>query len=193
MRRFYILAVTAVLIPSVHADTWVADPDNSRVGFTATQQRTQFSGHFPDFSATVVLDPGQPQSASMRATINLVSVDTQYADRDAYLRDTEWFYTAMWPEANYVADSIVTTDQGYQAQGMLNLRGVEKTVPLDFSFESQGNEARMTATTVIDRRNFGVGQGDWSDTGWVGAEVKVEIDLALKRTDGAANGTAAAE
>ena len=183
------IVLNALLLPlASHAGQWTADPAASRVGFTATQQRAEFSGQFQRFTASIDFDPATPESGSILAMIDLATVDTQYADRDNYLREPEWFHIALFPQAKYTADSIRATASGFEAEGFLSLRGVRQAVPLTFTFEIHDDRARMQGSAKINRLAFGVGQGDWADTGWVGAGIDVSIDLELERATAGVDG-----
>ncbi len=52
---------------------------------------------------------------------------------------------------------------------------------LPFNLEIEGNEADAEGTLVIKRTDFGVGQGQWSDTSQVGDEVTIRIDIDATR------------
>lgn len=44
-----------------------------------------------------------------------------------------------------------------------------------------GDKARMSGVTTLDRTAFGVGQGEWQATDQIPAEVKVSIQLTATR------------
>ena len=62
-------------------------------------------------------------------------------------------------------------------------------LPFTFVVAADGRTARLSGGTTIQRLDFGVGQGEWTDTTWVGNAVEIHFDLALSRTAGGA-GTA---
>ena len=39
----------------------------------------------------------------------------------------------------------------------------------------------VSGSFTLDRLDYGIGTGEWSDTRWLGAEVKVEFSAALLR------------
>lgn len=72
--------------------------------------------------------------------------------------------------------------EGYLAQGTLTLRGVARPVPVRFTFERLADGgARLTGSTTLSRLEFGVGQGEWTSTEWIGDAVEVSFDLRLSR------------
>jgi len=58
-----------------------------------------------------------------------------------------------------------------------------KPVKLVFTFTpgAGGASATLTGGTTIKRLDFGVGQGEWTDTTWVGNDVDIRFELTLNR------------
>lgn len=179
MNRLNAFLLLACAAGAVGAEDWRMT-DASTLTFNARQQRAEFTGRFEEFSTDIRFDPDAPGDGRIAATIVLESVDTDYADRDRYLRDTEWFNIAEWPRATWKTDDIVARDGGFVGRGTLTLRGVSRPVDLRFDFERDGDEARLRGTAEILRLDFGIGTGDWADTKWVGNEVEVQVDLHLR-------------
>jgi polyisoprenoid-binding protein YceI len=96
------------------------------------------------------------------------------------MRGPDIFDIAHYPTAHYVTRSMTKTAAGYMAAGALTLHGVTKDVPIDFQFVSSPGGAKLDGTAKLKRLEFGVGQGDWKSTEWVGDVVKVAFSLALK-------------
>jgi len=96
------------------------------------------------------------------------------------MRGPDIFDVAHWPTAHYVTRSVTKTAAGYSALGTLTLRGVTKDVPIDFRFTAAPGAAKLEGSATLKRLDFGVGQGDWKSTEWVGDVVKVNFSLALK-------------
>lgn len=161
------------------ATEWQDGPDSS-LRFSAVQQGARFEGSFARFAARIDFDPDQPAAGSISADIDLGSVDTQYAERDEYLRDPEWFHIARWPEAQFRATAIEPAAAGFVARGELTLRGVTQPVELPFTFTTTPAGARLEGTASLLRLDFGVGTGDWTNTQWVGNEVQVMVNLQLE-------------
>jgi polyisoprenoid-binding protein YceI len=151
----------------------------STVRFAAVQQGARFEGGFTRFTARIDFDPDQPAAGNIAATIDLGSVDTQYAERDEYLREADWFHIARWPQAEFRATTIAAAATGFVARGELTLRGVTRPVELAFTFTTTPAGARLAGSASLQRLDFGVGSGDWTDTTWVGNEVQVMVDLQL--------------
>ncbi len=156
-------------------------PGAGRLGFTAVQQGADFEGEFERFDARLHFDADALDAAWIEATVETGSVNTRNAERDGYLRTAEWFDVSRWPTAVFRADAVRSTDGGYLASGTLTLRDVTAPVALRFTFAPQPDgAARLQGEATLNRLDFGVGQGDWRDTQWVGAEVEVHVDILLQ-------------
>ncbi len=180
------LTAMAETSSSANAQRWVAHPDNSSITFTATQEGAEFTGRFHKFSVALKIHPaGQSfELEQLTAVIQLASVDTQYQERDDYLAEEDWFYTQLWPEARFKSEAIRQIDADhYIAEGALTLRGVSQPmqVKLEIMLAANGERGQLNGSAVINRLDFGVGQGDWESTEWIGASVSVEFELELLR------------
>ncbi len=58
-----------------------------------------------------------------------------------------------------------------------------------FAFKpaADGRGAAIAGGTTIRRLDFGVGQGEWQDTKWVGDDVRIKFELVLEPGPARAN------
>lgn len=171
------------VVGAVAADTvtrYAAQPTASRLEFVGVQAGAEFKGIFHKFTAAIDFEPQSIANAHFDVLIDLSSLDTLDNDRDKNMRGPDIFDIAHFPTAHYVTKSFVKTATGYHAVGSLTLRGVTKDVPIDFRFVSTSGEAKLDGVAQLKRLEFGVGQGDWKSTEWIGDVVKVGFSLALK-------------
>ena len=173
------LAAAAVIAAGAVPE-FAADPQASRLEFIGVQAGAEFKGVFHKFTSTVDFAPEALPSSRIEVQIDLNSVDTMDKDRDTTIRGKDMFDVAGRPMAHYVTKSITKTPAGYSAVGSLTLRGVTKDVPIDFQFQDAAGGPKLNGTAKLNRLDFGVGQGDWKSTEWVGNAVKVSFSLVLK-------------
>lgn len=169
--------------PAGNAGGLSADPARSRLTFTGEQAGEPFEGRFAHFTALVLMDEADLARSRIRAVIELESADTQDEERDGYLRGPDLFATDQWPRSVFASRSIARADDGsYLADAVLTLR--DKTRPVTLAFEflppNDTRPARLTGRATLKRLDFGVGQGEWRATDWVGDEIVVEVDLELR-------------
>ncbi len=53
-------------------------------------------------------------------------------------------------------------------------------MPIEFQFTPAGAGAKLEGSAKLKRLDFGVGQGDWKSTEWVGDAVRISFSLVLK-------------
>lgn len=177
-----LLVTTSLLDCNVQADNWAPITGDSTLTFTAEQEGALFDGEFREFRALFILDPADPTTAHIEATIAMHSVDTAYDERDEYLRGEEWFHAERWPSARFTTANIRITDAGYLADGALTIRDQTREVALAFTLDPLANGRLLfRGETLISRLDFGVGQGQWADTEWVGDEITIRVNLVLER------------
>jgi polyisoprenoid-binding protein YceI len=146
-----------------------------RLGFKVTVNGEAVSGSFGTWDAKIAFDPEQLDKSSIKATIALASVNSGDSGRDDMLRGDDFFGTAS-PTARFTADRIrAKGGNRYEAQGALQMRGVSKPVSLAFSLDITGTQARASGTATFDRRDFGIGTGQFSDTGTISGDVTVDF------------------
>ena len=61
----------------------------------------------------------------------------------------------------------------------LTIRGVTKPVPVTFTLAPTGAATVMKGSASLKRLDFGLGQGEWASTEWVGDAVDVRFELKL--------------
>src|SRR5512144_1972735 len=85
------MTITTASITALPTGTWTVDPAHTEVGFTARHLMvTKVRGQFKDVAGTVTV--AEPFSASqVQAIVQLASVDTGSADRDAHLKGADFF------------------------------------------------------------------------------------------------------
>lgn len=166
---------------------WIAVPECSSLVFHATQQGARFEGRFARFDARVTLDAVGERPAEVQATIDLASVDTQDEERDEIVVDVDFFNTTMYPRSVFKTQVIDPLRDGYRAIADLTIRDQGRPVVFDFTLTLPADgstdadaRARLQGQSTLKRLEFGVGQGDWADTEWLGDEVEVKVDLCLK-------------
>lgn len=162
---------------------WRIDKAASRITFTGTQNGKEFTGAFERFDATIQLDPDNLGAASIEAIIDTASAKSGDRQRDAALPGADWFASKAFPSARFQSDSIVATrPDAYEATGALSIRGTERPLTLPFTLVIKDGRAVADAEVVLNRTDFGVGQGDDFVTDkWVGYEVGVAIHLEAVR------------
>lgn len=176
IRRFCALLLAASL-PASAQDWQIAE--GSTLSFRTSFQGEAFDGRFMRFTPQVRFDPNNLGNARIDVQIDLASADTRNTERDETLKSSDFFDVGKTPTARYTATSFKALGNGrYRADGRLQLRGSNKPVPLVFSWK-QNKGAVLAGEAVLNRLDFGVGTGDWADTGLLPDAVQVKTLLIL--------------
>lgn len=175
--------VTAALVtllagPAVAAD-YVQAPGSS-LAFASSYDGETFAGTFPTFITRVAFDPAKPAQATLEVTIPLAGASTGNGDRDQTLQGADFFNVARFAQARYSARGFRHLGGNqYATDGTLSLRGVSKPVTLTFTW-TPGSRPVLAGKAVLKRLDFGVGGGDWADTGTIPADVAISTRVMLQ-------------
>ena len=174
-------AAACLMVGLADARSYAVDKANSRIGFRGSVEGAPFQGSFSRWDAQIDWDAKNLKTSRAVVTIDMASARTGDAGRDEAIPSSDWFAIKQFPRATFVTRSITAAGPGrYQAAGDLTIRGVKKAVVLPFTLTETGGVARMRGSLVIDRRAFGVGQGQFRTDGFVGANVTVEVNVTAR-------------
>jgi polyisoprenoid-binding protein YceI len=170
---------------SVPAGTWAVDTAHSTIGFVARHMMVaKVRGRFKDFTADIVIAEN-PLDSRVDATVQMASVDTNDETRDNHLRTNDFFDIENHPTMTFRTTSIEPDGDDYKLNGDLTIRGVTKPVTFDLEVGGAGKDpwgntkAGFSATTTINRKDFGVEWNAPLETGGVivGDKVTIELDI----------------
>lgn len=177
MRLPVALLICLTALPAAARD-WRMIEEESSLAFTFRQMGSAVTGSFETFTATIRFDPAALDAASVEAVIEIPSVDTGNAERDAGIEGADWFDSATYPTARFVSTGFTATGgDGYDVAGELTIRDVTEPVVLPMTITIDGDRAVATGTLELDRTTFGVGRGDWASATAVGHEVRLELEV----------------
>jgi polyisoprenoid-binding protein YceI len=149
--------------------------------FTFEQAGAMSKGSFRQFATTLDYDEKNLAAGKLNVTVQIASLNTQDKDRDAALLDADLFDAKKYPTATYVASSLAKGAAGVEAVGKLTIRGVAKDVRLPLAIRSTANGVELSGEVKIKRLDFGIGQGEWKSTEWVGDVVTISYKVALRK------------
>jgi polyisoprenoid-binding protein YceI len=165
---------------------WTVDASHSEVGFSARHLMvSKVRGQFKDFAAVVTI--AQPfEQSTVEATVQLASIDTNSADRDAHLTSADFFDVENNPTMVFKSTSVSDS----ALEGLLTIKGVTKPVTFDLDFGGVsadpwgGTRAGFEATTEINRKDFDLSWNVAIEGGGVlvGEKVKIALDIELLAT-----------
>ena len=174
------------------ATTWTIDPTHTLVEFSTKHMMiTTVKGRFNDVKGTIVTDVANPAGSSAEVTLATASLTTGTDARDEHLRSADFFDVEKYPAITFRSTRIdasrLVPGAEFTLVGDLTVRDVTKPVTLDVTFEGAGKDpwgnekASFSATTKIDRREFGLTWNAALETGGVlvSNDIKISIEAQL--------------
>lgn len=169
-------------ITQLPAGTWQIDPAHSELGFVARHLMvTKVRGQFREFEGSV--EVGAPVTAStVTAAVQLASIDTGNADRDAHVKGPDFFDVENNPTMTFRSTEVTAES----LRGELTIKGVTRPVEFDLEFtglatDPWGNtKAGFEAQAEINRKDFGL---EWNvplEGGGVLVSEKIKINLDVQ-------------
>ena len=173
--------MTAVTqIPGYVTGTWDIDTVHSEIQFTLRHLGVGRSrGRFDSFTGEIVTAEN-PLDPSVTANIDPASINTGNGDRDAHVRSEDFLDVEKFPTAGFRSTALRQDGEDYVLDGEFTLHGVTEPISLDlelggFTDDGQGGKLLgLTATTTIDRSDFGVGPDGGA---MLGEKVKINLEI----------------
>src|SRR5579875_1330034 len=166
--------------------TWEIDPKHTTVEFAVRHMMVStVKGRFTDVKGTIVTDMNDYTKSVVDVTIATASVDTRDEQRDAHLKSPDFFDVEKYPTITFKSTKVVSEDANHLTViGDLTMHGVTRSVELKTELSGQGKTpygpevAGFTATTSINRKDFGLEWNVALETGGVlvGEQVKITIE-----------------
>jgi polyisoprenoid-binding protein YceI len=195
MKRFIIpmIALFVLAIPVLtYTATWQMDPDHSSFQFKIRHLTvSNVKGDFNKSRGVVTIDDQNITNLKVEVFIDAASVNTGHAQRDEHLRGPDFFDVTKYPTITFVSKKVIKADTDrLKVVGDLTIHGVTREITVDVEGPTPevkdpwGNFRRgATATTKINRRDFGLTWNKVLDTGGlvVGEEVNIYVELELVR------------
>lgn len=176
--------VNGVEIPA--PGVWEIDPSHSVAAFSVRHMMVaKVRGRFGSFAGTIAIGE-QPEDSSVQVTIDAASIDTRDEKRDAHLRSPDFFDVETYPTLTFRSTGFDRTgDTTFELPGELTIHGVTRPVVLAAEYLGVspdpwgGTRAGFSATTEIDREDFGLTWNQALETGGVvvGKRVKIELEV----------------
>ena len=168
--------------------TWKLDPAHSVTEFKVKHMMiSNVKGSFSGLSGTLALDETDYTHSDVVVSIPVDTLTTGDAQRDGHVKSAEFFDTEKFPAITFKSSNIDSKGGAdYAVTGELTIHGVTKSVTLaveDVSEPSKdpwGNHRiGLSATTKINRKDFGLTWNSALETGGVlvGEEVSISLEV----------------
>lgn len=167
--------------------TGVIDPTHSKVQFKVKHLMiSNVLGSFKEFEGKATMIENDYASAVVSFSINVASVDTEVADRDAHLKSADFFDVENYPKIEFEGKGLTPKDEdNFALAGNLTIKGVSKPITLNVEFgglmkDPWGNtKAGFSVTGEINRKDWGMTWNAALEAGGVlvGDKIKLNCDV----------------
>ncbi|MDQ3070057.1 MAG: YceI family protein [Acidobacteriota bacterium] len=187
---------TAPPVPQGATDIWTIDSSHTSAHFTVRHMLVStVPGQLGPVAGWVRYDGKNPSSLAVNVAIDVTGINTQNAGRDRHLRTDDFFLVEQFPDITFVSKRVEGVSNGrFKLVGDLTIRGVTKEVALDVDgphgpVVRAANQAPIvgaSATTTINRKDYGVKYGALIEAGGavVSDEVKITINIEARKGQG---------
>jgi polyisoprenoid-binding protein YceI len=177
------LALATLLLPAAHAEPPPARlvTEKSQIVFVSKQMGVPVEGSFRKFDARIAFDPKKPEGGSVALQIDTASAAFGIPMTDAELPKAPWFDAAHFPQAGFQTTAIRALGDGrFEMAGKLTLKGIARplTVPVTIAPAANGQSV-ASGSFVLQRIDYKVGDGEWTDTSVIANEVQVRFKLVV--------------
>lgn len=177
-------------IVRVPTGTWVIDPVHSSIGFEVKHMMiSTVRGHFKRFDGTLEAADDYHDSR-VWGSVDVASVDTNNADRDAHLRSPDFFDAERFPQIRFESTGVEHVDLGrYRVIGDLTVKDLTLEVEVEANVEGAAvdpwgkDRVGIAVRGSIDRTEFGLTWQKALASGGllVGEEVRLRLDISAVR------------
>ncbi len=197
MKTFLRLAAAAFAVAAFAAVAvaapaqWKTDKNHTEVAFEIRHFFSKVHGKFTDFDATINFDDQDPTKISVDGTVQAISILTNNDRRDNHLRSEDFFYVEKFPTLTFKSTKVTPDGKNkFKIAGDLTMRGVTKPVVFDAEYlgsadismggNATGAKAGFTATTVVNRQDYGIKWNKVLDSGGTMLDDNVTIILNIE-------------
>lgn len=156
---------------------------------------SRWTARFTKFDATLNADPANPAAASVTATIDAHSLQTNYPlddlDFDKQLTGPNWLDADQYPTMTFRSTSVeVTGSKSAKVTGDFTMHGVTRPVTLDVTYNGgygrhaydPNSRIGFSAHGTLNRSDFGVASGIPAPGSIMGVSDEVEIIIEAEFT-----------
>lgn len=169
---------------------WGIDPTHTEVQFKVKHLViATVTGFFKKFSGSIESATDDFDGATASFSLDVNSIDTNQADRDAHLKSPDFFAADQYPTVDFKGTIKKVSGSDYKITGDLTMRGTTKPVELSAEFggimvDPWGNtKAGFEINGKVNRKDFGLNWSAVTEAGGVvvSDEVKLHLNVELAK------------
>jgi polyisoprenoid-binding protein YceI len=170
---------------------WKIDPMHSEVQFKVKHLViSTVTGTFNSFDANLESEGEDYDGAKASFSLDVNSIDTNVADRDAHLKSDDFFNAEKYPKLTFEGTLKKVSESQYELAGPLTIRDISKEVKLNVEYggsmvDGYGQtKAGFEITGKVNRKEFGLKWDMVTEAGGVvvGDEVKLNLNVQMVKS-----------
>jgi polyisoprenoid-binding protein YceI len=170
--------------------TWGIDTTHTEVQFKVKHLViATVTGFFKKFNGSVESETEDFDGATVNFSLDVNSIDTNQADRDAHLKSADFFAADQYPTLDFTGTLKKVSGNDFKLEGDLTIRGTSKPTVLNVEFggimvDPWGNtKAGFEITGKINRKEFGLNWNAITEAGGmvVSEDVKILINAEVAK------------
>ena len=168
---------------------WSLDLTHSEIGFKIKHLMiSNVTGHFTKFDVQAQTTNDDFSSASVEANIEVASINTNNEQRDAHLRNADFFETETHPNIHFKSTRVEKEDDDtFYLFGDLTIKDTTKPVKINVEYSGTATDpwgnikAGFTISGKINRKDWGINYNAAMETGGLllGEELKIQGEIQL--------------
>jgi polyisoprenoid-binding protein YceI len=156
MKTLFVLTFQFIFSMSILAQSW--KPAAATINFKTKMFGMGVNGSFKGLTGTVVFDANNLPTASINASVDAKTVDTDNSLRNKHLREKEEFFNvSKYPTISMKSTKIEKTATGFVGYFDLTMKAITKNVKVPFSFIQTGSTGQFKGGVTINRNDWKVG------------------------------------
>lgn len=184
------IKTTALLLAALFASANTAiaapvayniDASHSFANWSVRHVVAKVSGTFNDVTGSILVDADNLANSSVDAKINVLSVNSGLAKRDAHIKEKDYLNTEKFTEMHFVSTKVEAKSKSEGIMtGKFTMNGVTKEISLPFKVLGFGNDpwggerSGFEAKTSLKASDYGFGWG-LKSSGPVGDDVEITL------------------
>lgn len=153
----------------------------NHLGYSTTE------GRFGAWDGTLLIDKDSPANSSVEFTIDITSLDTFWAERNAHFLSADFFDAENFPKATFKSTKVEQTGENQlEVTGDLTIKDITKPATLTVNVTALGEHpmakkeaAGFAISAVVKRSDYGMDMY----VPYVGDEVTVTFHAETLKTD----------
>lgn len=158
MKKILICLLFVNIITNSFAQQW--RPVTAGVSFKIKMLGSTVDGKFKGFMGVIKFDTKDLNNASLVASVDVNTLDTENNLRNRHLKEKEDFFNvSKYPAIKMKSTKIEKVGDTYIGYFDLTMKETTKNIKVPFTFKQDGNNATFSGSTTINRRDWAVGGG----------------------------------